>query len=418
MIYEGEFEYLTGTVTIPTKVDVSWFKEDEISYDLTPFYFNPNDPRWGNVLSRVLYHESIHFWQFLSSGYVANLIGAEWDRFKHYERTGEILPEGTRLQNYPIRKESIPFSSAELVECWARYWDVHTRSPAQIIREEGIELTSLPPIEVDRGDIVPYYTQIAYDTVMQGGKNPELYAAPYVWLLQKASGDSKFVNFVFPIITHYAFGSPDPVGVFYNAFKRANQSSKLRELIKQQTGNINLAWLMIWKDVTEKAILPVLSEMSMPDYTSGFDVIQRGTLKDHPIFSEYHANIQPLRGHLKLMRKGMSALMEQGVDELKIEKYMLCEMPFHDAWIIFGLPGQPEYRELLGQHLPPPRIRFENFIFNAARPALLRLQEISKVFSNEATDNNTTKKGRTYESTSNDLEARIRHFRQAEEDAF
>jgi hypothetical protein len=417
MIYEGEFDYLSGTVTIPTDVDASWFREDEISYDLMPFYSNPNDPKWGNILSRVLYHESIHFWQFFSSGYVANLIGDEWYRFKQYERNGEVLPQGASLQNYGIRKESLPFSSAELVECWARYWDVHTRSAAQIIREEGIELPSPKPIEIDRGDLVPNYTSAAYDAVMQGGKNPDLYAAPYRWLLQKTSGDTRFLNFVFPIIAHHAFGSPDPPGVFYNAFEQAIQSAELHELIKQQTGNINLAWLIIWEDVIEKAILPVLREMSMPPYTSGLDVVQRGTLKDHPIFSEYLENIRPLRSHLKLMRKAISALVEQGTDEYKFEKNVLCDMPFHDFWIVFALPGQPEYREVLGRHLPPPRVRFENFIFNAARPVSLRLQEISKVFSNEGVDNNTTPKDRTYESTLNDLEVRIKHFRQAEEDA-
>jgi hypothetical protein len=416
MIYEGEFDYLSGSVTIPTEVDASWFKEDDISYNLTPFYSYPNDPKWGNILSRVLYHESIHFWQFLSSGYVANLIGGEWDRFKQYERTGEILPQGELLQNYSIRKEGLPFSSAELVECWARYWDVHTRSPAQIIREEGIELPSTMPIEIDGGYFVRAYTSKAYDAVMQGGKNPDIYAAPYRWLLQKTSGDSRFVNYVFPIIAHHAFGSPDPTGVFSRAFERAIQSAELRELINQQTGNINLSWLMIWEDVIEKAILSVLRETGMPNYTSGFDVIQRGTLRDHPIFSEYPGAIPPLRGNLKLMRKALFALVPQGIDEYKFEKYVLCDMTFHDPWILFGLPGQPEYR-VLGRHLPPPAIHFKNFTFSATRPILPRLQEIYKASSKEGVDKDTKPKDWIYESMVNELEIKIKHFRQAEEDA-
>jgi hypothetical protein len=257
---------------------------------------------------------------------------------------------------------------------------------------------------------------------MQGGKNPDSYAAPYRWLLHKTSGNSKFVNFVFPIIVHYAFGSPDPVELFYNAFERAIQSAELRELIRQQSRNINLAWLMLWEDVIEKAILPTLREMSMPAYTSGFDVISRGTLKDHPIFSEYLANMQQLGVHLRSMRKVMLAQIREAIpdkakDEFLFER-LLFDLPFHDSdpWIVFALPGQPEYRAMLGQNLPPPQVRFENFTFHAARPISLRLREISALFTERASSN-TEPKDRTYESTLNDLEIRIKRFRQAEDDS-
>jgi hypothetical protein len=61
------FVWLSGTVTIPVRAPEEWATDG-----LVEFYKDPNKPEWGGTLCRVLYHESIHFWQLLSSAYLAN----------------------------------------------------------------------------------------------------------------------------------------------------------------------------------------------------------------------------------------------------------------------------------------------------------------------------------------------------------
>ena len=67
---------------------------------------------------------------------MANRIAEEWLRLRAFEEDGVIKPKGRISSHYYEKIGEGKFSASELAECWARYWDVHTRSPAQIIREE------------------------------------------------------------------------------------------------------------------------------------------------------------------------------------------------------------------------------------------------------------------------------------------
>jgi hypothetical protein len=75
--------------------------------------------------------------------------------------------------------------------------------------------------------------------------------------------------------------------------------------------------------------------------------------------------------------------------------------PFPQQSMVFGLPGQPSYRLLLGQYLAPPRVKFRNFSHNTRRPPLLRI-------------NGVRPEVETYETDTDNFVARIQHFRDAE----
>ena len=124
---DAHFEYLTGVINVPATAPAKLVDDG-----LDQFYLEPNDEEWGASLCRVLYHESIHFWQLFSSAYVANIVDHDWIRLQHFRDTGQVQPLGERAQEYGVRDEGMPFSPRELLECWARYWDVHSRSPAAI----------------------------------------------------------------------------------------------------------------------------------------------------------------------------------------------------------------------------------------------------------------------------------------------
>jgi hypothetical protein len=374
---------------------------------VTNFYQNPNNAAWGQTLCRVLYHESIHFWQFLSCGYIANLVGEEWARLLDFENSGRIRPHSNLVQNYRRRLDDRPFSAGELAECWARYWDVHTRSPALIIREDGIDVPPGEPLEFTepgREGHPPSYTGRAFDTFMQQGRDAALYAQPYRWMLQQASGHSAFVAITFPAIVHSAFQTPDPIGVFCQSFERAVQSPVIRQGINRRSGNINVDWLNSWTAVQGEVVASVIVDRGLPSGTSGFDVISRGPLRTHPIFPEYLEKGHSLAGHLNTIKVAQgSGPLPKELPEM--ERYALADMPSRDRWVVFGLPGQPDYRYLLGRALPPPRIAFANFMYFARRPVLRRLMEEHQ--GQEAVEE-------TYETRFQDLDRRIRRFRAAE----
>ena len=71
---DGTYDYLSGAATIPVVAPEQWKKEK-----FYEFYARPNDEEWGEKLCRILFHESLHFWQFLSSSYIASLVAEDWE---------------------------------------------------------------------------------------------------------------------------------------------------------------------------------------------------------------------------------------------------------------------------------------------------------------------------------------------------
>jgi len=396
---DPHFEYLTGTVKIPASAPPAWQKEG-----LGEFYRAPNDDAWGAAVCRVLYHESIHFWQLFSSAYVGNLVADDWRRLQHFRATGEVRPLSPEACQYEITAPGLPFSPRELLECWARFWDVHTRGPAAIIRDEAY-----PAAEVKQLEIVdPYtgsrsYTDEAYDYLMGGGPGSSFYEQPYRWLLDQTNGHSAFVAITFPTLVHSAFGSPNPVGVFCEAFDRAWHSGLLRRAIDSRFGDINLDWLNQWTAIIGEAHLPVIRKHHLPDFTSGLDVIVRGSLGSHPIYKEYVDQWRVLRGHLALNQQQFAA-GPVPADATALYGYAIADMPTRDPWVVFGLPGQPDYRYLLGQTFRPVRVQFDDYVLDGRRPATRRLQEMT-----------TGKDGdETYSSVLDDLTPLVQRFRRAE----
>jgi hypothetical protein len=395
------FDYLTGTARIATAAPQDWATAEDI-----PFWERPNHPDWGLRLSRVLYHEAIHFWQLLASAYLGNLVADDWRRLLCFEETGELLPKSPRAFTYGCAGEH-PFSPQELVECWARYWDVHTRSPAQIIADEDLTVEDPSALHSSGG----YYTDVAFDFFMRNGPDATQYSGPYRWLLDQLDGASGYAALVFPIIAHAAFGSPRPVVVFCECVKRARNAT----FFKRTTRCINLDWLVYWGTVQDELVAPVLRSLQLPAFTSGFDVITRGSLATHPIFREYRAK-WVINGFLQMYRP----LPDPEIGFLQGEAEALVSVAQRDPWVVFGLPGQPFYRGALGRLVPPPTVRFANFTWHAQRPIMQVMRErelLSQAAqgAHEAGREHASKfVARTYAEAAADLERRVSRFRGAE----
>jgi hypothetical protein len=392
------FCWLDGTVTISSRAPTAWATEG-----LHEFYRDPNSAEWGSELCRVLYHESIHFWQLLSSGYLANAIQDEWLRYREFERSACLTAPSEFVRGMTIRRPGAAFSVHELMECWARYWDVHTRSPARIIEEDDIPV---PPGRITRTQ-QGAYTAEAFDLFMQAGKDAHLYAAPYRWVLERSGGHSALANILFPILTFHAFGSPDPITLLEESLDRALASDLILGGLDGRSGNINLDWLNNWGVVLGEAIDPARRKRGMPDFTGGWDVIARGPLGTHPIYGSYARRVAAMFGFGTLPGE---AERPTSRDSVAAYRFAVVDLAGRDPRVIFAFPGQPEYRKALGSWLPPPRVKFQGMTIHASDGrdrlhAKLRAQSGAEI----PTDDDGTGV-RVF----SDLDAGMRRFRRAE----
>ena len=393
---DAHFEYLTGVINVPATVPAKLTNDG-----LGQFYLAPNDEEWGASLCRVLYHESIHFWQLFSSAYVANIVDHDWIRLQHFRDTGQVQPLGERAKEYGVRAEGKPFSPRELLECWARFWDAHTRGPAAIFHDEGYPVEDMSLETVDPYMGFKSYTAAAYDYVMTEGPDAGLYERPYRWLLDQ-SKHSAFVAVTFPMLVHAAFGTPDPVGLFCEAFDRAWSSPSLRKGIdSNRSGNINIDWLNLWMSVRENIVEPTMYDLQLPPFITGKDVIRDSALGTHPVYREYLQQYTTLGFRLERMKVG-AANGPTPSNPSEIYVYAMADLPQRDFWAVFGLPGQPDYRHLLGVVFRPVQVRFENYVLDGRRPMLLGLQAL-----NEGGDD-------TYATVLEDLVPLVQRFRFAE----
>ncbi|WP_455203316.1 hypothetical protein [Kaarinaea lacus] len=410
---EIAFDYLTGCVRLSVN------QPPELEESLDAFYQDPNNENWGDQICRTLYHESVHFWQFLASAYLGNMISAEWKRIETYRDSGEITETSELIKQFRQRVNDAPFSAYELCECWARYWDVHTRNPDTIIKEESIDVT----LQHDpRG-----YSGVDYDVLMWTGVESSRYEAPYRWMLEQvaqapwvnAIGDSDritkgiasyIIALIFPSVVHSAFGSPDPVTIVCAAIDRIVTKKNIgEEILQHKTGSINFDWLQSWTFCLGEIIYPILKEQNMPTFTSGIDVITRGYLKTHPIFPAYLSRLDTLGGMINMENAAKDNIAATAKSEYEFQyRYAMVDAANNDPWVLFAMPGQPNYRYMLGQQMRPPLVSFADKNSVAGQTAFSKLAML------EGKPFDPIEYGAIELHTVKDLEKLVKRFRAAE----
>ena len=379
------FTTIDATVTVPDAMPEDWHAS------VDEFYRNPNDEVWGSTLGRILMHESVHFWQLLSSAYVANLVQLEWVAMRRFEEGGDPrVPE-------PIRAAvddsgSQPFSEKELMECWARYWDVHTRSPQQLLEEVGLDPAYHGP-RPDHGAPVDPYSGEEFDAFMKRGPDAQLYARPYRWALDEVDNSSWFLNTIFPTLVFEAFGSPRPVAFFMQGLRRAVESADVARAVLSASVPpvVNIAWMRVRRVVSDHACRPTIRDLRLPTFTGGWDVLNRGRgLQDHPVYSRYGQKVTLLPSWLPSHQPAGSSITEQA-------NSLCIDSAWDDPGVMFAFPGQPVFRHVLGRAVPPPRIVFRDGEWHAPRA-------LDPLFADPAD---------TFESAYSELDTRVTRFRQA-----
>ena len=189
------------------------------------------------------------------------------------------------------------------------------------------------------------------------------------WMLEKAEGNSKLVAVTFPLLMHVAFGGDHPVRSFREGFEHAVQDGRWRTFVAESAGSINYGWMDCWGAFRALVVGPVLGERSVE---SGLAQIEQGPLRSHPLFPEYIFRLRPMEARMDMHFAILQDTLPRSpadVDQAEKERITVISLPDkHGIGTLFGLPGIPDYRLVLGWFLAPPRIVFENFTLYVDRP--------------------------------------------------
>ncbi len=381
MISDSSFDFLSARIIIDS--DCPWNVTDGPE-SLIRFFEDPNGMRAGSIstprASRILCHETLHFWQILASDYLANLVILEWSRVKLFESTGVMLPRDAKWNEFLMLRNECGFSAFQLMESWARFWDVHMRGPHHIIDEEEISINFLPEgrrTELTKpcmakylGKDVTAYTIEHFSLVMTNGIDCAIYGAPYRWLLglidrtlrklqYPASAAHTLACTLFPFMVHTAFGYSDPISFFCKLAYKATNPFLLANVSKmgaQNSGNnIGLSWLTMF-DSFERATLvaEVQKELQFSGYQNGFRRFKDNIECSPPTYSMYLGRIPQF-----LDRRYYLAFLTREIQDPYIRKLTHLPIDFTPD-VIFCHPGLPDYRLMLAEYFSPPVIQFAN----------------------------------------------------------
>lgn len=193
-------------VSLLIDLDDEWWLPTPASYVATAEHL----PR----RARTLVHESIHFWQQLSHGYLLDLAEEDWRRLLEWEQGGRPGP-GPLRERYRRSEGRHGFSVHDLWECEARFWEVLFVGP-RVVLQEAVTRTRRASLT---GDVDPDLAELArregppdsqtFDRAMQlsGG-----YAAPFAVVRELVGQRAALV--VFPFLVHFALKTDDPVAWF------------------------------------------------------------------------------------------------------------------------------------------------------------------------------------------------------------
>jgi hypothetical protein len=308
--------------------------------------------RYAPRVSRLIFHEAIHFWQHVGSGYLAAIAAEEWARLKAFERQGQSAAPGPRRVAFVSRVSQSGFSARDLHEALARFWDVHVIGPALLLELEFADPARQFPGEFvaeywrlkREGKIVhPVtrgYSGIAYQMAMQAAAGN--YAAPYIRTVDRLgwAGDV-----VFPLAGYFAFQTDNPVDAFTILVDKVGP----RLQPKEPGEAIHDLWRAAFRHVATAALL-LAREKGTTLQHIGSEAYDHGGLADHDVWAAM-ARLRPPAA--QVWRGKPPYPMDDAPNDEDLRAMSTLEY-------VLACPGDPDYREGLVAGLTPPLILFED----------------------------------------------------------
>ena len=343
----------------------------EINSDFFPFdigYLYGSAPFFPeNPILRVYTHEVLHFWQALSTGFIANLAFGEWNALLAYEKDKNPIHQINLLQSFTEVDTEFGFSPFNLSEALCRFWEIHILNPEQVLTSEqqdtknsqqnidslaverGMEILKEYPVEHPLHNYPPHIVyrivnarkqpyhgdtfDSLYSILMKSG---DAYAMPYSILLEKFGTRNSVI--LFPLVGYFSLQNKYPVKVFADAIDKLTKVIELDNLPKL---GIEETWQKIYpivRQVCQRSSLEVTGLLLTP----AWGVMAGGLAESNPVYNHY----------FQLIKYFMQDRWLYG------KKFNIDPDP------LFALPGDSEARTLLSNTFRPPITIFRNGIWD------------------------------------------------------
>jgi hypothetical protein len=318
---------------------------------------------YADLRVRVWFHELLHLWQVLGSGFLANLACDQVVAVEEFERSTPG-PVSNLVDRFAAKDAGSGFSASDLHEALARFWEAHVLNPVHILRsyaERGMDVDAQLGQrnltwddllgEPNRGEQVAGrftveqgtrpYTDKAFDLLMT--LEPS-YAEPYRLMLSRFTSLESVI--FFPLLGYFALQTPRPAQVF-TALLHAVADSPLRSTLHREATDtrhdIHALWRAAYGPLWQLA-LDVAVSTGRGGLTPGWQVLA-GRAGKRPILRHYVA----LLGWVRSLHG------ELGLD------------------FALAVPGDPEGRRLLASFFLPAATVFDDGSYSRAPSSMTKL---------------------------------------------
>jgi hypothetical protein len=151
--------------------------------------------------SRRLLHESLHYWQQLSQGYLFLLAEEDWADFIERQKTGKIPVEGPRRKHFKQGDGHHGFSAWNISESLTQFWEVFIVGP----ESASVAGAGISAKERTRR----WNSDDEFDEAMLASRD---YSEPF--RLARRLLDSSFSLVIFPFLAHFALKTRRPAHFF------------------------------------------------------------------------------------------------------------------------------------------------------------------------------------------------------------
>jgi hypothetical protein len=162
--------------------------------------------------SRILVHESMHYWHQICHGYLLSLGQEDWLRMRAWEQDGITTPSPFR-DGYGTRTGRHRISPHDLCECLSRFWEVLFVG-ADVLRNAVDEATTKDPRRGPPEELKDMAARKTSDvhTLSMAMELSGAYARPF--LVVRHAFDVGVGPVLFPLLVHFALKTPRPVEYF------------------------------------------------------------------------------------------------------------------------------------------------------------------------------------------------------------
>ena len=362
------FDWFTGLAVLNAPCPPALQQPD----GLQRFFLTPNHADFGAAVPRILMHECLHVFQLAGSAWLQRMVAEEWQRVLAFEADGKAPPLGPLRTAWGQRAGDMPYSVRDIVECLARFWDIHIRDPRTIL---------------DENDTKPGpYDYLAYEYALRAGAKLDSYPKPYLHIqiaalhspaIAKLGAASPQHNekraswatqLLFPLVGFLALNTVDPVRAFIVGMDDilGDPDGLIIPTAATADGidHIELTWLSVWPQLTPR-LAAALAKAGLPLGANPMGLADQPGWSDHPVWRFGVARAQALVRYLDAIAQAPPPPDAPGW-KLAIAEITARTLK-ENGFAVHAFPGLPVFRAALGFAFAPPLLRLSDATLPASR---------------------------------------------------